>query len=135
MSEFLKRRLSTRAPRVILRGDTVVTIQLENGKQLSAKLHKLSVTGGLLEIPAYFGERVRVAIVLPIGAGFLIPKAEMLFPTWCATGYLQPFRFTSLWAEERQILETEITELFRLTVARSALNPRLCVPQQFREST
>jgi hypothetical protein len=134
MSEFPKRRLFTRATRITLRGDVVVKIQLENGKQLSAKLHKLSVTGGLLEIPDYLGERVRVAVMLPIGAGFLSPKAEMLFPMWCASGYLQPFRFTSLWAEERQILETEITELLNLTVARSALNPRLCLPPQFRES-
>jgi hypothetical protein len=134
MSEFPKRRLFTRAPRVTLRGGLTVTIRLENGKQVSAKLHKLSVTGGLLETSDYLEERVRVAVTLPIGAGFLNPKAELLFPRWSASGYLQPFRFTSLWAEERQILEMEITELLNLTVARSALNPRLCLPPQFRDS-
>jgi hypothetical protein len=44
----------------------------------------------------------------------------MLFPMWCAHGYLQPFRFTGLWAEERQILEKEVTELLKQTVARSS---------------
>ena len=141
MSEYNRRRLSirgrsTRAPRVTLGGDVAVTIQLENGKQLPAKLHKLSVTGGLLESSAYIEERVRVAITLPIGSGFLNPRAEMLFPMWCANGYLQAFRFTSLWAGERQILEAEIAELLNQTVARSALNPRLNLPTQFtRESS
>lgn len=135
MSEFHKRRLFTRAPRVTLRGNIAVTIQLENGKQLSARLHKLSVNGGLLQCPDYLEERARVAVMLPIGASYLSPKAEMLFPMWCKNGYLQPFRFTALWAEERQILETEITELLNLSVARSALNPRLSLPRQFREST
>jgi len=101
-----------------------VTIQLENGKQLPAKLHKISVTGGLLETVTYLEERVRVSVTLPIGSSFVRPKAEMLFPMWCATGYLQPFRFTTLWAEERQILETEITELLSQTVVRSTTGLR-----------
>jgi hypothetical protein len=120
MSESPKRRLSTRAPRVSLRETVSVTIQLENGKQLPAKLHKLSMTGGLLETVTYLEERVRVGVTLPIGSSFVRPKAEMLFPMWCAQGYLQPFRFTGLWAEERQILEKEVTELLKQTVARSS---------------
>jgi hypothetical protein len=41
----------------------------------------------------------------------------MLFPMRGLHGYLQPFRFSGLRAEERQILETEITELLKQTVA------------------
>jgi hypothetical protein len=33
---------------------------------------------------------------------------------------LQPFRFTRIWSEERQMLEAEIAELLKQTVARSA---------------
>jgi hypothetical protein len=96
-----------------------VSIQLENGRQVPAKLHKLSVTGGLLELATYLEERARVGVTLPIGSSIVRPKAEMLFPMWSAQGYLQPFRFAGLWPEERQILETEITELLRQSVARS----------------
>jgi len=120
MSKFSKGWLPTRAPRVNLRESVPVTIQLENGRQLPAKLHKISVTGGLLETMTYLEERVRVGVTLPIGASFVRPKAEMLFPMWSTTGYLQPFRFTGLWPEERQILQTEITELLRQSVVRSA---------------
>ncbi len=120
MTQFRKNRLSTRAPRVSLREAVPVTIQLENGRQIPARLHKISVTGGLLETVTYLEERVRVGVGLPIGASFLRPNAEMLFPMWSATGYLQPFRFTGLWPEERQVLQTEITELLRQSVVRSA---------------
>ena len=120
MSQFPKRRLSTRAPRVSLRETVPVTIQLENGKQLPAKLHKLSISGGLLETVTYLEERVRVAVTLPIGSSFVRPKAEMLFPMWSVNGYLQPFRFTGLWAEERQVLEMEISDLLKQSVTRSS---------------
>jgi hypothetical protein len=62
-----------------------------------------------------------VSLSLPIGADILRPNAEMLFPMWSAQGYLQPFRFTRLWAQERQILEAEITELLKQTLARSSV--------------
>lgn len=120
MTHFSQRRLATRAPRVSLRESVPVSIQLENGRQVPAKLHKLSVTGGLLELATYLEERARVGVTLPIGSSIVRPKAEMLFPMWSAQGYLQPFRFSGLWPEERQILETEITELLRQSVARSS---------------
>ena len=49
------------------------------------------------------------------------PDAEMLFPMWGAHGYLQPFRLIRLWAEERHLLEEEISERLKQTVARSTL--------------
>jgi len=112
---------STRATRVSLQGKICVTLVLENGRQVAAKLHQLSVTGGLLELATCLEERSKVSLSLPIGVDILRPHAEMLFPMWSAQGYLQPFRFTRLWAQERQILETEITELLKQTVARSAV--------------
>jgi hypothetical protein len=112
-------RPGTRATRVSLQGRISVILQLENGRQLSGKLYQLSVTGGLLEIAMYLDERTKVGLAIPIGGNVLRPDAEMLFPMWGAQGFLQPFRFTRLWAQERQMLDSEIAELLRQSVARS----------------
>ena len=112
-------RPGTRATRVSLQGRISAIVQLENGRQLSGKLHQLSVTGGLLEIAMYLDERTKAGLAIPIGGNVLRPDAEMLFPMWGAQGFLQPFRFTRLWAQERQMLEAEIVELLRQSVARS----------------
>lgn len=112
-------RRGTRAARVSLQGRISVALVLENGRQLSGKLHQLSVTGGLLEITKYLEERSRVELAIPLGGSLVRPGAEMLFPMWSAHGFLQPFRITRLWAQERQMLEAEIAELLRQSVARS----------------
>lgn len=112
-------RPGTRATRVSLQGRISLALVLENGRQLSGKLHQLSVTGGLVEIAMYLDERTKVGLAIPIGGNILRPDAEMLFPMWGAQGFLQPFRFTRLWAQERQMLEAEIAELLRQSVARS----------------
>jgi hypothetical protein len=112
-------RPGTRATRVSLQGRISVILQLENGRQLSGKLYQLSATGGLLEIAMYLDERTKVGLAIPIGGNVLRPDAEMLFPMWGAQGFLQPFRFTRLWAQERQMLDSEIAELLRQSVARS----------------
>lgn len=119
MSHSPRMRKSTRAARVALQGRISVMVLLENGRQFPAKLHQLSVTGGLLEVDMYLEERSKVGLTLPIGNSLVRPSAEMLFPMWSAQGYLQPFRFEHLWAEERQTLETEIMELLRQSVVRS----------------
>lgn len=116
-------RPGTRATRVSLEGKVSVIISLENGRRLSAKLQQLSVTGGLLEIAMYLDERTKADLVLPIGSSMVRPRAEMLFPMVGGHGYLQPFRFTRLWAEERLILDAEIKEVLKQTVARSARGP------------
>jgi hypothetical protein len=115
----------TRATRVGLQGRITAVVLLENGRQLPAKLHSLSVTGGLLEVSMYLEERSKVGLTLPIGTSIVRPSAEMLFPMCGAGGYLQPFRFEHLWAEERQKLEAEIEEILRQSAVRSnALPPR-----------
>ena len=110
---------ATRAPRVSLHGTVCVTVQLENGRKLPAKLHQLSVTGGLLEVAAYLDERTKICLMLPVGESILYPKAVMLFPLGGALTYLQPFRITSMNEGERQILETEIARMLKQTVGRS----------------
>ena len=120
MANSPRMRPGTRATRISLQGRISAAIQLENGRQLSGKLYQLSVTGGLLEIAMYLEERTKVGLAIPIGGNVVRPDAEMLFPLWGAHGFLQPFRFTRLWAQERQMLEAEITELLQTSVVRSS---------------
>lgn len=116
MSELLQTR-PTRAPRVNLRGTVTVVVQLENLRRMPAKLHQISITGGMLELAMYLDERAKVGLTFPVGSSTLHPKAEMLFPMRAANSYLQPFRFTSIWAAERDLLEREITGLLNQTTA------------------
>ena len=105
-----------RAPRVNLRGTVSVIVQLENHRQLTGKLHQLSVNGGLLELTNYFDERSKVALAFQISTGLLEGKAELLFPMRGRMGFLQPFRFTAFAAGTRQTLEREIAALLPQTV-------------------
>jgi hypothetical protein len=112
-------RPGVRAQRVNVQGRISILVKLENGRQLSGKLQTISVTGGLIQVPTYLEERSKVMLAIPVGGNLVRPHAETLFPMWSANGYLQPFRFTRVWAEERQMLEAEITELLKQTVVRS----------------
>ena len=106
----------TRAPRANLRGTVTVIVQMENLRRVPGKVHQISITGGLLELAMYVEERAKVGLTVPIGGGAIRPKAEMLFPMRAARGYMQPFRFTSLWSEEREILEREINALLKQSI-------------------
>ena len=109
--------LRQRAPRVNLRGDTSATVQLQNGQQLRAKMHRLSVTGGLLELTIYVAERVPFGLTLYLNSDVVRGRAETLFPMRAAPGYLQPFRFTDMRNEERGRLEREIGDLLKQAIA------------------
>ncbi|HLV85400.1 MAG TPA: hypothetical protein VKV39_00380 [Candidatus Sulfotelmatobacter sp.] len=102
-----------RAPRVTLPETVFAVVQLENNRQIPAKLQRISLTGGLLDLAVYLEERIRVDLKIPIGAGVVQARAAMLFPMRSATGYLQPFRFTNLRPEQQHILDREINELLR----------------------
>jgi hypothetical protein len=130
MTNSSRMRPATRAPRVGLQGSVSVVIRLENGRQLTGKLHQLSVTGGLVEIATYLEERSKTSMTIPVGVTIVRPSAEMLFPMCGLHGYLQPFRFTRLWAEERQMLEAEISELLKRTVARATVGQPGFRPRQ-----
>lgn len=135
MTHSLHPRSRSRAPRVSLHGSISATIHLEDGRQLSAKLHQLSVTGGLLELSGHLPERTKVGLHIQIGSMAQV-KAEMLFPMRGAMGDLQPFRFADLHAEECQILEKEISELLKRTMppARSGHNSGFRPPYFYLES-
>jgi hypothetical protein len=102
-----------RAPRVNFRGIVSVVVLLENQRQLSAKMHQLSITGGLLELATFLDERSKVAMAFHLGASLLQAKAELVFPIRGGMGYMQPFRFIAFAAGSRQTLERQIAGLIR----------------------
>jgi hypothetical protein len=110
----------TRAPRVNLRGSVSVLVQLESLRRIPAKLHQLSMTGGLLELARYVDERAKVNLTIPIGSSTVRPQAEMLFPMQSLQGYLQPFRFTRFAGEELQLFQRELNELLKQSIAPAA---------------
>jgi hypothetical protein len=110
---------NVRAPRINMRGEVSVIVQLENRRQFTGKLHQLSINGGLIEVSAFLEERSKVSIAFQIGSGHLQAKAELFFPLRGGVGYMQPFRFTAFAAGTRQTLEREISALLPQRVGTS----------------
>jgi hypothetical protein len=108
-------QFTARAPRVGVPEGSFATIQLENRRQIPAKLRRISLTGGLLDLAIYVDERLAVGLALPVGSGVIQARAELLFPMRTMIGYLQPFRFTSISEEQLHILDRAITELLKQT--------------------
>lgn len=98
----------SRAPRASLHGSVSAIIQLDNRKQYSCKLQRLSITGGLLELWAYVDERSRVTITLQFGSAHLLARAEMFFPMRGGLGFLQPFRFVEFAPGTRERIASEV---------------------------
>lgn len=137
MSQFFQSRPPRRAPRITLREPVVVTIQLENRRQIFAQLHQVSITGGLLELSTCLEERIWVGLTLRIGSSVVRPTAEMMFPLRAAAGYLQPYRITRIRDEERQMLDREITEMRKRALAplTPGHGPGFRPPHYYLEST
>jgi hypothetical protein len=116
MSHFLQRKPPSRAPRATLHNTASAVVRLENGRQWRARLQKLSITGGLLDVATYLEERTWVELTIYLSAGPVRATAEMMFPMRTTTGYRQPFRFISLGAEELHAVDQEVTELLKQSV-------------------
>ena len=109
-------------------------IRLENGRQLSCKLQQLSITGGLLDLATYLEERAWVSITIYLSSGTVRATAEMMFPMRGGTGYLQPFRFTSLGSEELHSLDREVTDLLKQSMQAKAGDSNLRAPRFYLET-
>jgi len=109
-------------------------IRLENGRQISCKLQQLSITGGLLDLATYLEERAWVDITIYLSSAAVRATAEMMFPMRGGTGYLQPFRFTSLGQEELHVLDGEVTELLKQSLRTKAGDSALRAPRFYLES-
>jgi hypothetical protein len=97
-----------RAPRVKLAGTVLALVRLENGRQIRARLHQLSFTGGLLHLEAPLDEGIKAEVMFHVGGSTVRSKAAMLFPMWATQGCLQPFEFADVGEDDRLKLKADL---------------------------
>ena len=113
-----------RPTRVRLAGTVLLLARLENGRQFLGKMHMLSVTGGLVHLEVPIDEGVEVEMLFHVGDSTVRTHARMLFPMWATNGCLQPFEFSTLAANERSRLESNLQALLANSVATPFLPER-----------
>lgn len=87
-----------------------------------------------MDLATYLEERSWVDITIYLSSGLVHATAEMMFPMRGGTGYLQPFRFTSLGQDELHSLDAEVAELLRQSIRTKAGDPALRAPRFYLES-
>jgi hypothetical protein len=102
---------TSRAPRVKLAGTVLSLVCLENGRQVRAKVHQLSLTGGLLQLEQPLDEGITVEVMFHVGESTVRSPARVLFPMWATQGCLQPFQFEGLSGDERSHLQADLQKL------------------------
>ncbi len=86
-----------RARRVSLPGSVGVAVRAEGGQSVRAKLHQVSITGGLLLLPKALEQGDFVEVAFKTEHGMVCGMAELLAEKGYSTsGCLQPFRFVTL---------------------------------------
>ncbi len=109
MTHFPQPHPSRRAARVQLGASVLAAIRLEDGRRTKAKLHSISATGGLLQLPRSLGQGAFVELAFQTQSGPVRGMAEMLTPMRKATdGVLQPFRFVALDDDDNRRLRTSL---------------------------
>jgi hypothetical protein len=96
---------------VKLAGTVLVLMRLENGRQLRAKLHQLSISGGLLHLEQPLHEGIKVEVIFHVGHSTIRAKARVLFPIWATKGCFQPFAFDDLAELDRHELQIDLQKL------------------------
>jgi len=119
MSQSSQSPSERRASRVKLAGTVLALIQLENGRQIRARLHQLSITGGLLHLEKPLDEGIKVEIIFHVGSCTVRSRAVMIFPMWATQGCLQPFEFVDLGEQDRLKLEIDLKKFLNPTAADS----------------
>src|ERR1700675_4153567 len=94
-----------RAPRVKLAGTVLALVRLESGREIRARLHQLSFTGGLLHLEAPLDEGIKAEVMFHVGGSTIRSKAAVHFPMWATQGCLQPFEFADLSEDDRPNLK------------------------------
>ena len=103
--------LIDRAARVKLGGAVRVSLLLEGPRIVRAKLHELSVSGGLLHLSHALKEGAHLEMSFHLESGIIRGSGEVLQSMWATRGCLQAFRFTRLDEHDRQTLETAVQAL------------------------
>jgi hypothetical protein len=97
-----------RAPRVKLAGTVLALVRLESGRQIRARLHQLSITGGLLHLEGPLDEGIKAEVMFHVGGSTIRSKAAVFFPMWATQGCLQPFEFADLGEDDRLKLKADL---------------------------
>lgn len=113
MAKFAQPNTTARSPRVKLGGTVLSLLLLENGRQLCARLHQVSTSGGLLHIDKPLDEGIKVELAFHVGKTTVRGKARLLFPMWATQGCLQPFAFDSLAEEDIRKLQADLEKLLK----------------------
>jgi len=105
MSSLPQTNLQRRSPRVHLSEVTPAVLRLENGRRAPGELQVISLTGGLLSLPAPLDRGSFVKLMFLTRTGPILGSAQMLTPV---AGTLQPFRFLSLPKDDQRRLQGTI---------------------------
>ncbi|HEY1660208.1 MAG TPA: hypothetical protein VGG14_17785 [Candidatus Sulfotelmatobacter sp.] len=97
-----------RAFRVKLRGSILALLRLPNKREVRARVHQISITGGLMNLETPLDEKLQIELIFQLGKVTIREKAEMLFPMWATQGWLQPFRFIEVTEANKAILEANL---------------------------
>jgi hypothetical protein len=93
MAHFPQPHNRVRAPRVRIPGDEPITFNLGGG-HVTATLHRLSLTGGLVQFHDQVGELTLAEVILSTDSGPVKALVEFLGKT--KDGFSRPFRFIAL---------------------------------------
>jgi hypothetical protein len=107
MSSLPQSQSLWRVPRATLKGNTSAVLRFANGQRASAKIHVISLTGGLLSLAQSVAQGAHVKLMFLTEGGTVLGAAEMLRPV---TDAMQPFRFVALAAADQCRLKTLIWE-------------------------
>jgi hypothetical protein len=97
--------------RVKLRGSVLALMLLPNRRQVRGALHQLSTTGGTIHLEKPLDEKIEVELIFHLDRSTIRGKAQLLFPMWATTGWMQPFRFVDLSEADRESLRTSLQSL------------------------
>ena len=100
-----------RAARVKLGGAVRVSLLLEGPRCVRARLHELSVSGGLFHLRNDLAEGARLEMSFHLESGIVRASGEMLRALWATRGCLQAFRFTRLDDRDRERLHVAVQTL------------------------
>ncbi len=102
------KKIISRPFRVKLRGSVLVLVRLPNRRAIRAAFHQLSTSGGVIHLEKPLDEKLEVELIFHLDQTTIRSKAQMLFPMWATQGWMQPFRFVTLSAEEQEALEANL---------------------------
>ena len=105
--------LVDRAARVKVGGAIRVSLLLQGPHMVRAKLHELSVSGGLLHLRHALPEGTLLEMSFHLQSGIIRGSGEMRKSMWATRGCLQAFCFTRLDQHDRQTLENAVQALLQ----------------------